>query len=282
MSLIAMHFTNTSFCRSCTGAVSVTDTMSVNSSSSTITGISVAVSTFVLLSLIVAATVLVSLYLVRRKIAIRLTLDKSRLRQIKLTQNQAYVAAKRSLADGNQYSNTNDELYATVGEIQTSQNGSVTCTTPVSDYIHASTEGEYKLLHSSQLHHGGMTSSVDFEQIYEVMEEEEEGNSSIITHTMADQIYEAIEGEDDVNMHSQCGTATDKVYEIMDGEDNTIQQTSQHIHGTKTTSMDSDELYDTVEGEHNTTHTSQHDTTTTSMDSDQLYDAVDGENNYYY
>ena len=35
-------------------------------------------------------------------------------------------------------------------------------------------------------------------------------------------------------------------------------------YGTTTPSMDSDLLYATVEGEHNTTHTSQHDTTMTS------------------
>ena len=40
-------------------------------------------------------------------------------------------------------------------------------------------------------------------------------------------------------------------------------------YGTTTPSMDSDLLYATVEGEHNTTHTSQHDTTMTSHTSQQ-------------
>ena len=48
-------------------------------------------------------------------------------------------------------------------------------------------------------------------------------------------------------------------------------------YGTTTTSMDSDQLYATVEEEHSTTHTSQHGTTTTSMDSDLLYATVEEE-----
>ena len=40
-------------------------------------------------------------------------------------------------------------------------------------------------------------------------------------------------------------------------------------YGTTTAPMDSDLLYATVEGEHNTSHTSQHDTTTTSHTSQQ-------------